>query len=216
MRRRSASSPSPVVAETRTPRSPAGRRSALLCTTKYFASVAETARLRRRRRARDPRPAAPAPTAPRLRLPRRRPCRAGPPCRRASPAALEVDDLGHQVARRPWPSVTIARDEPTSALKGSTCRRSAGRRWPPAVLRERAARDGRRRAAPSCARRKPSRRAATSRLDEVIALVGKVDRRFEPRDQIEERRVELARSSASACLPADRTRAAPVAASPRR
>ena len=39
----------------------------------------------------------------------RRPRRAGPRCRRASPRALDVDRLGHQVARGARTSVTIAR-----------------------------------------------------------------------------------------------------------
>ena len=63
------------------------------------------------------------------------------------------------------------------------------------------------------ARRSRRQRAG---LDEVIALFRKIDRRLEPRDQIEQRRIDLARSRASACPPADRTPRAPAAASPRR
>ena len=54
----------------------------------------------------------------------------------------------------------------------------------------------------SSARAQP-RRSPTSTapgLDEVIALFGKIDRRFEPRDQIEQRRVDRRRSPSSVCL----------------
>ena len=65
-------------------------------------------------------------------------------------------------------------------------------------------------------RSRRSRRASARRLDEVIALVGKIDRRLEPRDQIEQRRIESRDRAASACPAVDRTRRAPAAASPHR
>ena len=55
--------------------------------------------------------------------------------------------------------------------------------------------------------------AARARLDEMISLVGKIERRLEPRDQIEQR-ASIARDPLrSTCPRVDRTRLAPAAAS---
>ena len=90
-------------------------------------------------------------------------------------------------------SVTIARSAPTSALKRldlptfgradhDNCR---------ALANQPAARARRRAVDPVDRPRNRSRRAVSSALDEVIALVRKIERRLEPRDQIEELRVDL-------------------------
>ena len=119
----------------------------------------------------------------------------------------------------PASSVTIARSTPASALNRLDLP-AFGR---PAITTVRALADHACRAPrpPSSASivgddRRPMLAPIASRLDEVIALVGKIERRLELRDQIEQRRVDRARCASSASLRADRTPRAPAAASPRR
>ena len=117
--------------------------------------------------------------------------------------AVDVDALGHQIARR-------ARDvgddrarragERVEQARLARVRPSDDRR--PSALRGSA---GRARASASSASIAPTHRvdrprAAASGVDEVIALVRKIERRLEPRDQIEQRRVDLA-AAASVSVP---------------
>ena len=95
----------------------------------------------------------------------------------------------------PGTSVTIARDAPTSALN----RLDLPTFGSPTIATCSPSRTSRpRRASPSSAARPRDQRVDRPRqragLDEVIALVGKIDRRLEPRDQIEQRRVDRPRS----------------------
>ena len=107
---------------------------------------------------------------------------ASPRCRRVSVTRSRVV---------PAVSVTIARSCPSSALKRldfPTFGRPAITTVAPSrIIRPRAASRAARRAASITSSTAP---AIVVRLDEVIALVRKIERRLEPRDQIEQRGIE--------------------------
>ena len=113
-------------------------------------------------------------------------------------------------------SVTIARSCPISALKRldfpALTRPAITTVAPSRINRPRASCDS---SAFNSASESPMRAATSLRLDEVKALVRKVERRLEPGDQVEQHAIECLRSVRSASLPTDRTPFAPAAASPR-
>ena len=115
--------------------------------------------------------------------------------------AVDVDDLGHRSRVVPGTSVTIARCAPTSALNRldlptfgwptiATCSTLANQPAAPRVAEQRV--DRARRSRRSRRATAPARRSDSPRRENRPSL--------EPRDQIEQRRVDLARSRASACL----------------
>ena len=91
----------------------------------------------------------------------------------------------------PGTSVTIARAVPTSALNRldlPTLGSPTIATWRPSRTTRPRARGGEQCLSPH--ENAVDGRRDRTRLDEVITLVGKVDRRLEPRDQVEQRRVD--------------------------
>ena len=112
------------------------------------------------------------------------------------PQAVEIDDFGHEIARRSWhvgDDRARRADERVEEARLADVRLADDRDLQPFADQPPAPRVGEQPSRPLDERVDRCRQRAG--IDEVIALFGKIDRRFEPRDEIEQRRVDRRRSS---------------------